>query len=236
MHDRSPFSVEALLMAITSLTTSLIVTPSIPRWVFFVGSAVPCLYLLTTTTGSEVVDYLMAFAMVLFILTASDLILLSQPQRDRRWARQHNVEPIEKASIGARVKWGLRLSSSLRGVGWSNEPKVFRPRATPGTPRTSFIAKKVVSMALWAVAVDIATLYVMQCPAFVKDGVSFADRPWYWKPVDMFFWLTMVEGNAVLIHGAISLLSVALHLSRPEDWTHSFGYWSDAYTLRRFWG
>ncbi|KAF9027338.1 hypothetical protein BDZ89DRAFT_1067007, partial [Hymenopellis radicata] len=236
MHNRSSFSVGALLVAITSLTTSLIVTPSVPRWIFFIGSAVPCVYLLTTTTGSEVVDYLMAFAMVVFILTASDLILLSQPQRDRQWARQHNSEPIEKAPIGARAKWGLRLSSSLRGVGWSNEPKVFRPRATPGTPRTSFIVEKVVSMAMWAVAVDSATLYVMQCPAFTKDGVSFGQRPWYWKPVDMLFWLTMVEGNAVLIHGAVSILSVALHLSRPEDWTHSFGYWSDAYTLRRFWG
>ncbi|KAF9024661.1 hypothetical protein BDZ89DRAFT_115711 [Hymenopellis radicata] len=131
---------------------------------------------------------------------------------------------------------GLRLSTSLRSVGWSNEPNVFRPRAVPGTLRTSFIAKKVASMLRWAVAVDAATMYVMQCPAFMKEGVSFALRPWYWKPVDMLFWVTMVEGNAVLVHGAVTLISVALHLSRPEDWTHSFGYWSDAYTIRRFWG
>ncbi|KAF9027353.1 hypothetical protein BDZ89DRAFT_813231 [Hymenopellis radicata] len=132
-------------------------------------------------------------------------------------------------------KWGLRLSSSLRGVGWSNEPKVFRPRATWNSShfvhrQESRVNGYVGGRCRYRHSVRYAV------PSIHEGRCIVWERPWYWKPVDMLFWLTMVEGNAVLIHGAVSILSVALHLSRPEDWTHSFGYWSDAYTLRRFWG
>ena len=34
----------------------------------------------------------------------------------------------------------------------------------------------------------------------------------------------------------LSLVALLLRMSRPEDWPDMFGRWSDAYTLRRFWG
>ncbi|KAF9024668.1 hypothetical protein BDZ89DRAFT_1114574 [Hymenopellis radicata] len=121
MTTRKSFAVEAIAFAVFYLFSSLVVKPSFPRWIFFVGT-LSTLYLYTTTAGSAVVDGVLAVAYMWFLLNASDLILLSNPQRDFRWIRQKEVH-IENASLTERVKWALRLLSSPGGVGWNFQPK-----------------------------------------------------------------------------------------------------------------
>ncbi len=222
-----------VVTAVSCLLTSVVVKPSFPRWILFMG-ILPTVTLIKPTTGSVLGDYFLACAVVATILTASDFIFLSQPQREFHWVRQREAS-IENASLGARVRWGVRLLSSLRGVGWSHEPDIFHPDVPLGTSRLSFVAKKVPATLLWALKVDLSALYIMHCPT-VMEGVPFAARPWHGKLADMFFWVLAIQSNAEFVHSAISLTSVTLHLSRPEDWSSGWGYWRDAYTLRRFWG
>ncbi|KAF9033406.1 hypothetical protein BDZ89DRAFT_1062878, partial [Hymenopellis radicata] len=213
MEEHNTYAREVFIFAVACLVGSLVVKPSFPRWIFFIGS-LSMTYLYTTTSGSMGFDVAIAPCGIWFLLTASDMILLSEPQREFRWVRQKQTE-IENAPFGARLQWGLRLFSSMRGVGWNFEPKIFRPRAARGTSRISFLMKHVGAFFLWLIARDIATLYVGQSPAFTKEGIPLTGR---------------------LVHSLVCLVSVTLHLSRPEDWTHSFGYWGDAYTIRRLWG
>ncbi|KAF8909539.1 membrane bound O-acyl transferase family-domain-containing protein [Mucidula mucida] len=233
----NPFSIEVIIFAVFCLASALVVKPTsrFPRWLFFIGT-LPTAYLYTSTTGNIVGDVVLACCILWFILTASDLILLSNPQHDFRWIRQREV-PIESASFGARVKWSLRLISSLRRVGWDHEPQnVLRPRPVPGTSRTLFLVRQSFKMLWWILVMDGTTLCIRQSPAFKKDGMSFTARPWYWGVTDMFFGALTIESSMIVTHGMVCLVSVALHLSRPEDWAPAFGYWGEAYTIRRFWG
>ncbi|KAF8909522.1 hypothetical protein CPB85DRAFT_1253557 [Mucidula mucida] len=234
MEEHNIHTREVFIFAVACLVGSLVVKPSFPRWIFFLGT-LSMTYLYTTTSGNMGFDVAIAPCGIWFLLTASDMILLSEPQREFRWVRQKQTD-IEKAPFSSRLKWGLRLLSSMRGVGWNFEPKIFRPRAARGTSRMSFLAKHVGAFFLWLVARDIATLYIGQSPAFTKEGIPLTDRPWYWRLPDTFFNVMAIECGVVLVHSLVCLVSVALHLSRPEDWTHSFGNWGDAYTIRRLWG
>ncbi|KAF8910299.1 membrane bound O-acyl transferase family-domain-containing protein [Mucidula mucida] len=237
MANSKPVSIEALVFAVLCLTSSLVVVKSsIPPWLFFVAALVSSVYLSTTTTGSMAADYPMAFGIAWFVLIASDYIMLSDPRREFQWARQKGKD-IENAPLLARVEWTVRLLSSPRGIGWSQEPVgLFREKPAPGTSRISFIIGRAVSVLRCMLTIDVASLYLRHYSALVEGGVPLEERPWYWAMVDQFIWALLIVSNAEFCHTIISLVSVALHLSRPEDWTHLFGYWSDAYTIRRFWG
>ncbi|KAF9011676.1 hypothetical protein BDZ89DRAFT_1077549, partial [Hymenopellis radicata] len=207
----------------------------VPPWLFFIGALMSSAYLLTTSTGSIAADYPMAFGVAWFVLMASDFTLLSHPHHELQVGPPEE-DAIENAPLSARVQWVLRLFSSPRGVGWSHAPKLFRPTPAPGTSRASFVLGRVASMFRCMLTVDVSSLYLRHYSTLVHGGLSFDERPWYWTMVDLYVWALSVVSNAVLLHSILSLVSVALHLSRPEDWTHLFGYWSDAYTIRRFWG
>ena len=49
-------------------------------------------------------------------------------------------------------------------------------------------------------------------------------------------WLVMTYSVLKVYYVSTSLVAVALHTSRPEDWPDLFGSWKDAYTVRRLWG
>ena len=49
-------------------------------------------------------------------------------------------------------------------------------------------------------------------------------------------WLVMTYSVLKVYYVSASLVAVALHTSRPEDWPDLFGSWKDAYTVRRLWG
>ncbi|KAF9024655.1 hypothetical protein BDZ89DRAFT_1068917 [Hymenopellis radicata] len=236
MTTRKSFAVEAIAFAVFCLFSSLVVKPSFPRWIFFVGT-LSTLYLYTTTAGSAVVDGVLAVAYMWFLLNASDLILLSNPQRDFRWIRQKEVH-IENASLTERVKWALRLLSSPRGVGWNFQPKgrVLRPRPAPGTSRASFLVNQTGIFLLRVLIIDMCGLYIRHSPMSPTNGISFTERIWYWRLIDLSIWVAQVQAGLAIVHSIVCLVSVALHLSRPEDWSEWFGSWTDAYTIRRVWG
>ncbi|KAF9024034.1 hypothetical protein BDZ89DRAFT_142049 [Hymenopellis radicata] len=234
-ENRPPFSPLAFLFCILCIALSLIIRPTFARSTLFFPTAASAIYLLTTTTGSAPHDDMIGFVYVSCIMTASDYMLISEPQRDFRRVGQRE-ESIETAPLWDRVKWGFKLWSSIRGIGWQHEPNVFPRRAAPGTPRVYFIGRQIVGILGWMIVWDLATMYGRQCPAFAKEGISFRERPWFWRTVDMFVWVLMPMANANISVAVFSVVSVTMKLSRPEDWTSSIGKWSDAYTLRRFWG
>ncbi len=228
-ENRPPFSPLAFLFCILCVALSLIVRPTFARSTLFFPTAASALYLLSTTTGNAPRDYVLGFVCVSCIMTASDYMLISEPQRDFRRAGQR--KSIETAPLWDRVKWGFKLWSSIRGIGWEHEPKVFPPR----TPRTCFLGRQIFGILKWTIVWDLATLYGRQCPTFAREGISLRERPWFWQTVDMFAWVMISMANVNICVAVFSVVSVTMRFSRPEDWTSSFGNWSDAYRLRRFW-
>lgn len=50
------------------------------------------------------------------------------------------------------------------------------------------------------------------------------------------FFMFMAHLVINIPYETVSLISVALGLSKPSVWPVTFGRWRDAYTIRRFWG
>jgi hypothetical protein len=135
------------------------------------------------------------------------------------------------------LKWGFRLFLSLRGVTWTHEPKAFRPPAAQGTARTSFLLQQLGEVAYCFLLWDLATIYNRQSPGYNSaSGVTLASRHYLWRVADLAGFATSAYAQMCIFHGIQSIISVTIGFSEPQDWVKSFGFWGDAYTLRRFWG
>ena len=47
--------------------------------------------------------------------------------------------------------------------------------------------------------------------------------------------LVVAWGMFNILYNVLSLICVGTGMAKPEGWPDTFGDWSDAYTVRRFW-
>lgn len=189
---------------------------------------------LTTTTHNPVADYYMGAIYVGGVFIAMDYILFTKPQQDLRRVGQKTS--LENASFYERFLWGMKRWSSIRSVGWEDQPDVFRAPVPAQTTRGSFIARRLFTTVIDLLIFDACSLYNRRNPALWAAGVSMADRPLVWRYIDLAVWSGTAQAQMRILHGLVSLISVASGISEPQEWVHPFGCWRDAYTLRRFWG
>jgi hypothetical protein len=162
------------------------------------------------------------------ILIASDFILLTNVQQDLRMVDQQ--EPISNFGICARLKWGAQLLVSGRGVGWAHEPPSVLP-PHPTLTRVQFVVSRLRWLIAYGLMLDAVSI------SFLKDFLPSDERMdlvwklWAIPIVAISVWLSMT-----ISHLVCSIICVGTGLSEPAVWPHLFGNWSDAYTLRRFWG
>ncbi|KAG7439366.1 uncharacterized protein BT62DRAFT_1081637 [Guyanagaster necrorhizus] len=213
-----PFS--SLIFASTtlvSLATSLIVRPSPYRWIFWVIIVVGNTYLAFTTTHHPVADYFLGSVYGGSILLGSDYILLTEPQKELRL--KGHKDAVDSAPLPEKFRWGIRLWSSLRGVGWTHAPNRLCAPASPERTRLVFIRWRLLVVGMNVFLLDAMSIYNRDNPAFLSDGISMADRPWLLRYVDLLAWVWTSQAQMRILHGV-----------------DPFGSSFDAYTLRRFWG
>ncbi|KAK0467579.1 membrane bound O-acyl transferase family-domain-containing protein [Armillaria novae-zelandiae] len=230
-----PFSLSIFAFTtLISLPASLIVRPNPYRWILWVSIVVGDAYLAFTTTHHPVVDYFLGSVYAGSILLASDYILLTEPQKELRLRGQKDA--VDSAPLSERFRWGIRLWSSLRGVGWTHEPNRLCAPVSPETSRLEFIRRRLLVVAMNVFLLDAMSIYNRSNPAFLGDGISMADRPWLLRYVDLLAWVWTSQAQMRILHGIVSIISVLSRLSMPRDWVDPFGSLLDAYTLRRLWG
>jgi hypothetical protein len=162
------------------------------------------------------------------ILMASDFILLTNVQQELRMVDQQ--EPISDFGISARLVWGLKLLASGRGAGWTHEPTSVLP-PHPTLTRLQFMASRLGWLVAYVLIYDVVTILSL------KDFLPSDER----MESDWQLWAAPIFAISVTItmtflHLVCSMICVGSGLSKPVVWPHLFGNWSDAYTLRRFWG
>ncbi len=230
-----PFSLPIFAFTtLISLPASLIIRPNPYRWILWVSIVVGDAYLAFTTTHHPVVDYFLGSVYAGSILLGSDYILLTEPQKELRLRGQK--EAVDSAPLSERFRWGFRLWSSLRGVGWTHQPSRLGAPVSPDTTRLAFIRRRLLVVALNVFLLDAMSIYNRANPAFLGDGISMADRPWLLRYVDLLAWVWTSQAQMRILHGIVSVVSVLSGLSVPRDWVDPFGSLLDAYTLRRLWG
>ncbi|KAF9002703.1 membrane bound O-acyl transferase family-domain-containing protein [Cyathus striatus] len=172
------------------------------------------------------------------ILSNTQCILLLNVQKDLRRKKDEKSETsISDASLKERLKWGLDLFFSIRGVGWKHEP-TSRLRWIPSQASASklkFIVHQLWRIAIFAFLVEILKLHSALNPYLQRGGPSFYEATWGWRmtilPTQMVTYVSLSQVQAIL-----SIVFVVLGVSNPRDWPTLYGSWKDAYTVRRFWG
>ncbi|KAJ6535980.1 hypothetical protein DFH09DRAFT_1179282 [Mycena vulgaris] len=142
--------------------------------------------------------------------------------------------------LGQRFRWALSLIISLRRIGWTQTGSKTHPRPIrvgPPVSRTKFIVHQAVEFARVYLIMDVAH-GGMVLTAPLRDEPSYAESyRRLFRSIHSLMALVAAWGFTGLGYLAISILAVALSASEPSDWTNSIhGSWSNAYTIRSFWG
>ncbi|KAJ6466113.1 membrane bound O-acyl transferase family-domain-containing protein [Mycena vitilis] len=183
--------------------------------------------------------YLCCAFWFIWLLNASDYILLTDVQRELRKipATQADsaggCERIEDAPFARRLRWALDLFLSPRGVGWTHSPKRYLPSPANIISTRLFLRRRLRTLVRAVLLLDMLNLYVRWNPAFRTSL-----RTVGWLELYAVSAVCPLTAYAILEipHCLLSLAAVTTRLSAPEDWPPLFGRVGEATNVRNFWG
>jgi len=76
----------------------------------------------------------------------------------------------------------------------------------------------------------------MRCNPAFSTGASIASQGYILRCVNIIAVYSLFYGFIYCYCSLLAVVAVAINHSEPRAWPHPFGYWKDAYTVRRFWG
>ncbi|KAJ7628182.1 membrane bound O-acyl transferase family-domain-containing protein [Mycena polygramma] len=183
--------------------------------------------------------YLCCAFWFIWLLNASDYILLTDVQRELRKlpATQADsagrCENIEEAPLAQRLRWALDLFLSPRGVGWTHSPKRYLPSPGNSISKHLFLRRRLRTLVRAVLLLDVLNLYVRWNPAFRTSL-----RTVGWLELYAVSAVCPLTAYAILEipHCLLSFMAVATRISAPEDWPPLFGHIGEASNVRNFWG
>ncbi|KAJ7107489.1 membrane bound O-acyl transferase family-domain-containing protein [Mycena epipterygia] len=254
LHRIYPFSEALTPLYVVLILSALAAKPSPYRPLFF-GPILLLTYFVVfhTSSGVPSADYGLRLVWLLYLVFASDYILLTDVQRklhrvpsSPRLLEESTVDnpvsmsppSIEEGSLWKRLKWALDLFTSPRGVNWTHEPRnAIPPHPDPSKPRLAFVLHQLLKTALVFVVYDLASLYVRASPAFEPGehtGIAGLDM---WRRFEgVIAWAAVGYAGMALQHYVLGIICVAVHLTGPGEWPAFFGGVHDAWSVRSFWG
>jgi hypothetical protein len=87
--------------------------------------------------------------------------------------------------------------------------------------------------------VDLAGTYIAHNPIFsshAHERQPITSQGLFFQTLSVFAWWTNVGAVVQMLYSLVAALAVGAGLWEPKSWPPMFGKFSDAYTLRRFWG
>jgi len=229
-------------LAGTILLLGLSVKPTffIPRWIFFLGFASICVYLVAfTSLDGAVSNFGVGSTLFTIVFVAFDFLVLTDVQRVLKM-EGHTHDKIEDAPSIERVKWGINLMMNPRGIGWIDP---FAPKApcipTPPSATTSrleFVLSKLFGITINVILFDFLGFLNRANPCFKQHGLPVADTSFLWR-LELAFGLAAGEYLLLTtLHCIYGIILVGLGVSEPRQWPALFGSLFEAFTVRRFWG
>ena len=216
-------------------------------------AVVMCLALadmLITRGGNGHSDYYHGSRTGMYLLETMRYLLLTRPLEEFR--HESDQVPAYQLPFMQRFFWVIYISP--RGFGWSFkvgtiyntrfEPVPYsifcftlqddRPIPVRHRTRVAFIVSRLRMALAWYLLFDVTRLYTRANPVF-STGASVASQGYALRCLNIIAWWIQVCGPLQCGHSLIAAFAVATNLSEPSTWPPLFGYWKDAYTIRRFW-
>ncbi|OCH92794.1 hypothetical protein OBBRIDRAFT_412427 [Obba rivulosa] len=144
---------------------------------------------------------------------------------------------VDQIPFHKRVYWALCLDHSLRGVGWNWVVANIPP--PPKSPRWNFVREQLFRAVRCFLLLDLARSYMYLDPLFSLTGAdarSITSQGYALCCLNIIAWGYTPYGMVNLQYSLLADVHVGLSYSDSQDWPDPFGAWSDAYTIRCFWG
>ncbi|KAF7428728.1 hypothetical protein PC9H_007957 [Pleurotus ostreatus] len=195
-------------------------------------------------------------ALAAHVFAASDFLLLSHVHTDLK--RNGQTGAWETMGQWERVRWAVSLVTSPRLIGWSStststpRPPPLHASPSPSTSTTSFILRQLLHLLLELLTLLAFITLSPSLPHLSASGPTLASAPYPLRllyapllglamyasidaPHRIWLLLLLCIGNPLIyVHNHASVSPLLLWT--PADFQPLFGKWSDAYTVRRFWG
>ncbi|KAH9888084.1 membrane bound O-acyl transferase family-domain-containing protein [Cubamyces lactineus] len=163
---------------------------------------------------------------------------LCDPMREWRY-KDEKATPADYP-LHKKLWYAACVAGNARLIGWSSQVSNLPP-PDPVKTRGQFLRRRILqALRLWLL-VDITQAYIHLQPLFPLLGTD--AFPGGWRGAIMrvpcyFAWYFPTYAMTNLLNVLMSIFCVATGLfnGNMEDWRQEFGNWSDAYTVRRFWG
>ena len=88
----------------------------------------------------------------------------------------------------------------------------------------------------WFLFLDFAQSYQRSNPLFSRRDLDLLSQGYLMLPVNIIARFSSLVGMIAMQYSLFAAIFVAAGISLPRDWPEIYGRWSDAYTVRRFWG
>ncbi|KAF8999436.1 membrane bound O-acyl transferase family-domain-containing protein [Cyathus striatus] len=201
---------------------------------FFPVLAMSLYMMLFTTTSKDSEDIVTWTLIMTSLFQASDILFINDVASLRLVGQS---TPTNELSFVDRGKWALRLLSTPRAIGWEHEPRhVFPPHPPKSQSKWSFILSQSLTTIYYFIILDVVHTTIVLSPAFRRDGVSLTSGGYLLRVLNTALHAAHIWSYMSFGYTAASVLAVALNVTEPSDWPAIYGKWSDAYTVRRFWG
>ncbi|KAF9456879.1 membrane bound O-acyl transferase family-domain-containing protein [Collybia nuda] len=190
---------------------------------------------LSYTTGDGLQDYAFGCAVVAQLFTAIHLLCLTNPLRDFR--HKHDVIPPSQQTLLKRLWWSFGVNHGPRGIGWNYQAPNLQP--APTEERWQFVRSSLWRALRFFILVDLAQSYIHLNPLFSTFGssaLSITAQGYVLRCLNIAAYSCTPYGMLNMQYSLLSAVAVSLDIVKPEFWIRPYGYWTDAYTIRRFWG
>ena len=201
--------------------------------------------LITTYTLGSVIAFHFAFIVYLFCAEGSfpDHWRRVRDEVHTKTAANDSDNPPSNFPPLKKFWWMLDITYNPRVIGWVQEPRNHLPQHPPPSPQT-FFWKTLLKIVYNVIVADLAASVFTGSSAFDSRAHDPADGPETYLtavplPRRMLYVLAFgarMASSFHVLHGILSLVCVVFGRSSPTLWPDLWGRWSDAYTIRRFWG
>lgn len=214
------------------------------KWFFAPSMIAIALYMLTQTPvlANNVTAYTVGSNLG-FRICFTVYVVYTQPDFPNFWRRTQDGDQLPTTfGTKQKISWMIDLAYGARRVGWIQEPTA----ALPPRPKSSsqFVVSRIFYIAVYMFWMVLATSFQIGNPAFDRevhpstDGVEayIRGQPPLWRILSVASWVITAISGLHLSHIPVAVISVSMGLSAPEEWPPMIGSFSDAFTLRQFWG
>ncbi|KAG9221163.1 hypothetical protein CCMSSC00406_0007337 [Pleurotus cornucopiae] len=253
---------ERVLPYLITILALALPSPSFPLFLLILSLTT---YILTSTAlPLASLNFSQGAALAAHLFAANDYLLLSDVHNDLK--RLGQTGAWETMGQWERVRWAASLVTSPRLIGWSSSlPSRSPTPPSPSTSTTTFILRQSLHLLLELLALLLLLTFSSSLPHLSATGPTLAAASYPLRllyapllalamyasidaPHRIWVLLLLCVGNTVIrVYNRFNRRErreraggrekvMELDVWKPADFPPLFGYWPDAYTLRRFWG